>query len=213
MKKTKLFGLLAMALSVGFVACNNNSDSTATTDSTTITTDTTTTTATTSSSSNNYTALADSFRTNSEAGNYLDPKTGKSLKIKYDPQTRRAVNETTGEPVWRYVDKRTWWVYGGDNWDTLGTARMEGNKLMYRADNDKWESYDQRWKTEDEKMMSDWKSQNGDSMNMSSEGSDKMKMKTEDGKVKVEKTGEVKMKANDGSKVKMEKGGTKVKND
>src|SRR5206468_10889130 len=54
--------------------------STTTTDATSATTDHTATT--TATSSNNYTALADSFRTNSAAGNYLDPKTGKSMRIR-----------------------------------------------------------------------------------------------------------------------------------
>jgi hypothetical protein len=194
MKKISFFSLVA-ALSIGFVACNNEGDSTASNDST-VNTDasTTTTTTTTNTSTGDYAALADSARINSEAGNYLDPKTGKSIRVSVDPQTGQRTNAETGEPVWRYVDKRTWWVYGGDNWDSVGTARMENDRIQYRSDNDKWEDYDKRWKTTDEKLEKDWKQKYGDT------------------KVKVSKDGDIKIKDENG-KVKYDADDNKIKTD
>lgn len=187
--KTKFLGFLASAIALGMVACNDDADSTTTTDTSTTTMETNSNTMESTSSSTmntnnaNYAALADTFRMNSEAGNYLDPRTGRSIKIGVDPQTGMRYNTQTEEPVWRYVDKRTWWVYGGDNWDTLGEARMEGNKLMYEGEGDKWVTYNDRWKMEDEKMMKDWKTKNGDTKIKISKDGD-IKVKNESGKVK-----------------------------
>src|SRR5688500_20401713 len=107
MKKTKISGLLAGVLAVGMVACNNEGEGSAANDTSATTTENTTATTTTTTS--DYSALADSARINSEAGNYLDPKTGKAIRISVDPQTGARTNAETGEPVWRYVDRRTWW--------------------------------------------------------------------------------------------------------
>ena len=189
MKKTNFFSFLALALSLGVVACNDDADSTSTTDTSTTTMETNTattdpnTTSTMNTNTSDYAALADTFRMNSEAGNYLDPRTGRSIKIGVDPQTGTRYNLATEEPVWRYVDKRTWWVYGGDNWDTMGEARMEDNKIMYKGDGDKWMTYDDRWKMEDEKMMTDWKTKNGGTKIKISKDGD-IKVKNESGKVK-----------------------------
>jgi len=189
MKKTNFFSFLALALSLGVVACNDDADSTSTTDTSTTTMETTTattdpnTTSTMNTNTSDYAALADTFRMNSEASNYLDPRTGRSIKIGVDPQTGTRYNLSTEEPVWRYVDKRTWWVYGGDNWDTMGEARMEDNKIMYKGDGDKWMTYDDRWKMEDEKMMTDWKTKNGGTKIKISKDGD-IKVKNESGKVK-----------------------------
>ncbi len=183
------FSFLALALSLGVVACNDDADSTSTTDTSTTTMETNTattdpnTTSTMNTNTSDYAALADTFRMNSEAGNYLDPRTGRSIKIGVDPQTGTRYNLSTEEPVWRYVDKRTWWVYGGDNWDTMGEARMEDNKIMYKGDGDKWMTYDDRWKMEDEKMMTDWKTKNGGTKIKISKDGD-IKVKDESGKVK-----------------------------
>jgi hypothetical protein len=189
MKKTKFFSLLA-ALVVGVIACNDDADSTtSTTDTSSTTMETNSSTmeantpSTTNTNTSDYAALADTFRMNSEAGNYLDTRTGKSIKIGVDPQTGMRYNTQTEEPVWRYVDKRTWWVYGGENWDTIGQARMDNNKLMYEDEGDKWVTYENRWKTEDEKMMTDWKTKNGGTKIKISKDGD-IKVKDASGKVK-----------------------------
>jgi hypothetical protein len=182
MKKTRIFGLLAGVLTVGMVACNNDGEGSEAANDTMATT-TENTTATTTTTTSDYSALADSARINSEAGNYLDPKTGKAIRISVDPKTGARTNAETGEPVWRYVDRRTWWVYGGDNWDTVGTARMDGKKIVYRGDADKWVDYDNRWKTDDEKMAEDWKKKYGDTKVKVSKDGD-IKVKDENGKIK-----------------------------
>jgi hypothetical protein len=179
----KNFSLFAATLVIGLAACNSNSDTTANTDTTaTTSTEETTSTANTNTSTNDYTAMADTFRMNSEAGNYLDPRTGKSIRINLDPETGRRINAETGEPVWRYIDKRTWWVYGGDDWDTLGQARMDNGSLMYRDNNDTWLTYEKRW-PDDVKMEKDWKQKIGDTKIKISKDGD-IKIKDEKGKVK-----------------------------
>jgi hypothetical protein len=180
--KMKFFSLLAASLALGVVACNNSSETTATTDSSTMTTDTSSTTGT-ASNMGNYAAMADSFRVNSEAGNYLHPRTGKPMRISMDVSSGRVTNAETGEPVWRYVDRRNWWVYGGENWDRLGEAKMERDRLMYRSDNDQWVDYETRWTTDDTKMQEDWKRKYGDTkVKVDSDGD--IKVKTEKGKIK-----------------------------
>lgn len=180
------------------MACNSDGDNTSASE-----TDTTTTTSTTESdhtatatSTNNYTALADTFRTNSEAGNYLDPRTGKSIKIRVDTATGMRLNDATNEPVWRYVDKRNYKVYSGDDnnsmWDTVGTARMQNNRLEYMGDNNQWVNYDKQWKVKDDKLNNDWKMKSGDT------------------KIKVSKDGDVKIKDANG-KVKYDADDNKVK--
>jgi hypothetical protein len=181
--KVKILSLVAATITFGFMACNNDGDSTASTDSTTSTTETT--------STGNYAAQADSFKVNSDAGYYLDARTGKPIKIRVDASTGARFNEETNEPVDYYVDKRTWWVYGDDSWDTIGSARMEGNELQYRSDNDKWVTFDQKWKVDG--------------------GNGEAKMKSGDSKTKVEKDGDSKTKTEDDSKVKTDEDGTKVK--
>lgn len=197
--KVKIFSLLSLA--IGFAACNSNGDKTATTDSTTTkTTMEATTPTTTTTSTTNYSAMADSFRTNSTAGHYLNARTGKPIRIRYDVTKHRAVDETTGEPVWRYVDKRTWWVYGpgeNDSWNQVGTAKMQGDKLLYQGDGDKWMTYDERWKAEDEHVMN---SMNTDSMNNGSNVNGATKIADHGNKVKDEN-----------SKVKVSDHGNKVK--
>ena len=196
--KAKFFSLVAASLALGFTACNNDSETSSTTTDTTSTGTVSTMDANASSNSatsnQDYTALADTFRMNSDAGNYLDPKTGKSIKISVDPSTGTRYNTETNEPVWRYVDRRTWWVYGGDNWDTMGTAKMENNNIMYRGDNDTWVTYDKRWKSDDDRMKDEWKKKYGDT------------------KVKVSKDGDIKVKDEDG-KVKYDGNSGKVKTD
>lgn len=139
--------LSLLTVTAVLVACNSNGDSASNKDSTTTTTTTTT-------STTKYAARADSFRVNSQAGNYLDPRTGKALRIKYDTVTHLALNEETGTPVIRYVDRRNWDVYGynNDDWNSVGTARVQGDRIEYKGDNDKWMTYEERWKAEDARM-------------------------------------------------------------
>lgn len=152
------------------------------------------------SSAGNYAAMADSVEKNSEQGYYLNPKTGKAYgKLNVDRSTGRVSTEA-GEPVWRYVDRRNWWVYGGNDWNQVGEAKMEGDKLVYKGDGDKWVDYDTRWMKEDADSMKKWKE---------SDGGNKQKMVTEDGdkiKVKSDEEGNTKIKVN-GEKVKVDSNG------
>ena len=181
--KAKIFSLVAAAITLGFVACNSEGDNTGYTDSTT------TTDVNANTSTGSYAAQSDSFRINSEAGNYLDARTGKPIKINVDTATGARVNAETNEPVRYYVDKRTWWVYGDDSWDTIGSAKMEGNELRYKDDNDKWVTFDEKWKVD--------------------EGDGEVKMKTDGSKAKIEKDGDSKSKT-ENEKVKTDEEGTKV---
>lgn len=191
MKKVPFLSLFAAALSLGVVACNNDADNTTAADSVTTTENTATTTVT---STGDYAAQADSARINSEAGYYLDARTGKPIRITVDPQTGARTNAETGEPVWRYVDRRTWWVYGGDNWDTVGEARMENDRLEYKGDNDEWLTYDKRWQDDDARMAEEWKKKYGDT------------------KVKVDKDGDIKVKDESGD-IKYDADDNKIKVD
>ncbi len=216
MKKTKFFGLAAVALSLGAIACNNDGDTTgATTDSSATITNTTateTTAPTTNTSNVDYAAMADTFTMGNTEGRYLDARTGKAIKINVDKTTGRRTNAATGEPVWRYVDNRNWGVYGGDSWEQSGEARMEKGKLMYRGDGDKWMNYDDRWKTDDETMMNEWKTKEGN-MKTEVERDGDMKMKDENMKIKTERDGDMKIKTQDGKKIKADEDGVRVKND
>jgi hypothetical protein len=189
MMKQKLLGLFVMAFSFGFVACNNDDGDNTSVSADTATTDDMNTATTTETSTSSYAAKADSFRINSEAGAYVDARTGKKIRIKVDPETGARTNMETGEPVDYYVDTRTWWVYGHDSYDTIGTARMEGKNLRFRDSNNKWVPFGDRWKLDDD----------GD-----------MKMKTDDAKMKVDKDGDMKIKTDDG-KIKSTEEGVKVK--
>jgi hypothetical protein len=191
----KFFGLL-LAITIGLAACNDDADNKAANDSTdTSGTTATTTETTTTTSSTDYAALGEEYRTNSEAGNYLDPKTGKKIRISVDPSTGTRYNAETGEPVWRYVDRRTWWLYGGDNWDKVGEVKMEGNTLRYKGDNDAWVTYDERYPN-DAAEMKTWKERIGDT------------------KYKVDKDGDIKIKNKEtGEKIKYDADDNKVKVD
>jgi hypothetical protein len=178
--KKQLFSLIAF-ISIGFVACNSDSNTSATTDSTV-----TTTNATTNTSSGDYAALADEFQRNSDAGKYMDARTGKPIKISVDKTTGKKTNAETNEPVTRYilVDNSDWWVY---DWEgtRLGRAKYENDKVLYEGTNNDWVDYDVKWKDD----------------------SDESKMKTDDMKVKTDKDGETKIKTDD-KKVKVDKDGT-----
>jgi hypothetical protein len=185
--KKLIFSLITF-LSLGFMACNSDSTTSETTDSTTTTT--TTTDATTTTSSSDYTAMADEFQRNSEAGKYMDVKTGKPIKISVDKSTGKKTNVETNEPVTRYiyVDNNDWWVY---DWEgtRLGRAKMDNNKVVFEdSANKNWVDYDVKWKND----------------------SDESKMKTDDIKVKTEKDGDMKIKTGD-KVIKKDEDGTKVK--
>jgi len=198
--KQRILGFCAAAVIVGLTACSNDGGSASNTnDSASTATNTTTGTETTTSTTTSegaYAAMADSVERNSQQGYYLNPRTGKAYNnLKVDRSTGRITSEA-GEPVWRYVDRRNWWVYGGDNWGQVGEAKMQGEKLMYKGDNDQWVDYDARWKKDDGDMEKKWKSENGDA------------------KMKVEKDGDIKIKDGD-TKIKhdADEGETKIKSD
>jgi hypothetical protein len=185
--KKQFFSLFAASVVLGLVACNGNGDNQAAADSLTTDSSTVTTTA-----SGDYAAKADSIRINSEQGVYLNPKTGKPVKLHMDVSTGAVTNAETGEPVWRYVDRRNWWVYGGEDWNQIGEAKMDNDKLVYKTDDDRWVTYDERWSTEDVKLEKDWKAKYGDTKIKVGKDGD-VKVKDESGKTKVDgKTGEVK---------------------
>jgi hypothetical protein len=197
MKQSKFFSLLAAAIVFGFVACNNSSDGATTGDTTNTAGDTTGATSSAATSTTDYAAFADDIEKNSASGRYLNPKTGKPLKLKVDRTSGAVTDAETGEPVWRYVDNTNWWVYGLDDdyyWDTLGRAKMESDRLMYQDDNDKWVDYDVRWKSDDDNLSKTWKTKSGDL------------------KIKFGKDGDIKVKDKDG-KTKYDADDNKVKSD
>ncbi|MFL5811918.1 MAG: hypothetical protein ACJ749_20510 [Flavisolibacter sp.] len=181
MKKT-FFSLFAATIVFGFVACNNSSDgATAAGDTTTAGGDTSAT-ASAMNSTNDYSGFADDIEKNSAAGRYLNPKTGKPMKLKVNRTTGAVTNAETNEPVWRYVDNTNWWVYGLDDdyyWDKLGEARMESNKLQYKDSSDKWVDYDAMWKSNDETLSKTWKTNaDGIKIKFGKDGDIKVKDKT-----------------------------------
>lgn len=188
----------AAAFALSFAACSSsdtatseNKDSANNTPSNTSSSD-----MNTASSVGSYAALADSVRINSEAGYYLNPRTGKPYKnLKVDSSGQ--IWDETGAPVWRYVDNRNWWVYGDwDNnmsWEQEAEAKMQEDKIMYKGDGDEWVDYDAKWKMKDEEMGKKWKSKDGDI------------------KIKTEKDGDTKIKVGD-EKIKLDKEGVKKDN-
>jgi hypothetical protein len=202
--KTRLLSFLAITAAIGFTACNNSSQSASTTDSTT------TNTATTTTSTNNYAALADTFQTNSKAGNYLDPKTGKPIHISVNRQTGVKTNDETNQPVRYYVDRRSWWVYDANSGNTLGEAKMEGNDLRYKDQSGKWISADDYWKTMDaNSSVNATGDTTGSGTSTTTSGTTKVaddgnKVKDDNSKVKVADHGDkVKVKDAEGSKSKV----------
>ncbi|RYD95739.1 MAG: hypothetical protein EOP50_07545 [Sphingobacteriales bacterium] len=226
MKQVQWLGIAAFAAVLA--SCNGNGTNNGTADTTT--TATTTTTTGTVNSDGNYAAMADSFRVNSEAGNILDARTGKAMRVRYDVTTHRAVNEETNQPVWRYVDRRNWWVYGSDNdnWTRVGDARMEGSTLKYKSSSDdSWLNYDERWAQDDQRYMSmdtgstttGTTSGTDMSSDMSTDANGEVKVKDngnkvkdKDVKVKTSKDGDIKIKDKEtGDKAKYDAQSGKVK--
>jgi hypothetical protein len=198
--KQKFFGFCAIAVAVSLAACSNDGTSANADDSTsTSTTNTTASTQTTTSTSEgNYAAMADSIERNSQQGYYLNPKTGKKYSsLKVDRSTGRITDES-GEQVWRYVDSRNWWVYGDNdynddmyNWQQVGEAKQEGEKITYKGDDDKWVDYDTKWKVSDDGMKQKMKTADGDKLKIKTDEEGNTKIKVNDEKVKVDKDGNV----------------------
>lgn len=208
--KRRFFGFYAAALAVTFAACSNSGTSSETNDSSTSTTTNTTestVSTTTATSENSYAALADTVERNSQQGYYLNPRTGKAYKSLRVDRTTGQITDDAGEPVWRYVDRRNWWVYGDDDmndtisrWGQVGEAKMEGEKLKYRGEGDTWSDYEARWSKDDDVMLKKYKV---------SDGGNKEKVVTENGdkvKIKTDEEGNTKIKVND-EKVKIDKNG------
>jgi|SRR5215204_120205 len=178
--KKQIFSLVTL-ISLGLAACNNDTKTAGeATDSTASTTETTTKT-----TSNDYAAMADEFQRNSDAGKYMDVKTGKPIKISVDKTTGKKINAETNEPVTRYVfvDNNDWWVYD-DAGTRLSRAKLENDKMLFEGNNNDWVEYDVKWKNDE----------------------DESKMKTDDIKVKTEKDGDTKVKTDD-KKIKTDKDG------
>jgi len=184
--KKQLYSLIACT-AIGFGACNSDTKTAAeSTDSTT------TTNVTTTTSNSDYAAMADEFQRNSDAGKYMDAKTGKPIKISVDRTTGKKINAETNEPVTRYilVDDNDWWVY---DWEgtRLGRAKLENDKVLYEGDNNEWVEYDVKWKNDgDENKVK------SDDIKVKTEKDGDTKVKTDDKKVKVEEDGKVKEKDN-----------------
>jgi hypothetical protein len=193
MKQKKIFTLLMAFGIAAFVSCNNSSDTAANNDDSSGLNST----ADNNTSTGDYAAHADQIEKNSSEGYYINPKTGK-------PYGKLTVNRKTGEitdennePVWRYVDKRTWWVYGVDddwNWTKLGEAKMNNDQLIYKDDNGNWVAYDKRWSNNDEAISKTWKAKSGNA------------------KIKFDKDGDVKYK-DDSTRVKYDADDNKMKSD
>ena len=182
--KWRFLSLCTAAATLLLASCDNKGTTAETKDS--ANTETTNTATTTTTSEGNYAAMADSVENNSRQGYYLNPRTGKPYTgLKVDRTTGKVTDET-GEPVWRYVDRRNWWVYGGNDWRQVGEAKLEGDKIIYKTDDDKWVDYDARWKKDDD----EWKLKEGDT------------------KIKVEKDGDIKIKEGD-KKTKIDEDGVK----
>lgn len=204
-------------LAFGVVACSNDGNNTAENDSATTSTTTANTETTTATSTGNYAAMADSVERNSQQGYYLNPKTGKAYSNLRVDRTSGRVTTEAGEPVWRYVDRRNWWVYGMDpqnnnTWNQVGEARMQGNNLEYKGEGDKWMNYDSRWKKDDGIFEDEWKKETENEKIKIEEDGD-TKIKRDDGtKIKQEADGDLKIKTKDGKKIKVDEDGVKTKN-
>jgi len=189
--KTKLFSLLAATMLVGLVACENNTNTKDKEEGTTAGTENT------NVSTGDYAARADEFEKNSEAGKYMDVRTGRPVRLSVDRSSGRVMNTETNQPVTRYiyVDNNDWWVYDWEG-NRLGQAKMENDRVLF-DDNGNWVDYDVKWKDDatDSKVKMD---------------EDEYKMKSGDTKVKVEKDGDTKIKTGD-KKIKKDEDGVKVK--
>lgn len=193
MKKTAIFSLLTGTVLFALVSCDNDATTSNNADSPAITTPTN------DVSTTDWAAKADEMQTRSDAGKYVDVKTGKPVKLSMDRTTGRVMNQENNAPVTRYVyvDNNDWWLM---DWEgkQLGKTKWEKNKMWY-DDNGNWVDYNTKWKDEDTSMnMNDSKMKTDDDS----------KMKTDDMKMKTDKDGDTKIKS-DGKKIKTGKDSTK----
>lgn len=182
-----------MALgATAFVSCNNSSDATADNNDSTAANST----VATNTSTGNYSAYADEIEKNSSEGYYINPKTAKAYgKLKVNRETGEITDENN-EPVWRYVDKRTWWVYGVDNdwyWTKLGEAKMDNDQLVFKDDKGNWVPYN-KTSADDETINKTWKAKSGDA------------------KIKFDKDGDIKYK-DDSTSIKYDADDNNIKTD
>jgi len=193
MKKNKMFSVFTALGFAALLSCNDTSDATAGN----VDTSSTNGTVTSNTSTADNTAYADEIEKSSTEGYYLNPRTGKSYgKLSVNRNTGE-INDQNNEPVWRYVDKRNWWVYGVDddwNWIKLGEAKMDKDQLLYKDDQGSWVTYDKRWTSNEETLTKSWKAKSGNA------------------KIKFDKDGDVKYK-DDSTTLKYDADDNKVKKD
>jgi hypothetical protein len=175
------------------VSCNNSADTTANDNDSS----SNNTVSNNNTSASDYSAYAGEIEKNSSEGYYINPRTGKAYgKLTVNRNTGEITDENN-EPVWRYVDRRNWWVYGVDddwNWIKLGEAKMNNDQLVYKDDNGNWVTYDKRWTNNDETITKSWKAKSGDA------------------KIKFDKDGDIKYK-DDSTRLKYDADDNKVKKD
>jgi hypothetical protein len=193
MKKNKMFTVFTVLGFTALLSCNNTSDATTGNEDTSSANGT----VTNNTSTADNTAYAEEIEKSSTEGYYLNPRTGKSYgKLSVNRNTGE-ISDQNNEPVWRYVDKRNWWVYGVDddwNWIKLGEAKMENDQLRYKDDQGSWVTYDKRWSSNEETLTKSWKAKSGNA------------------KIKFDKDGDVKYK-DDSTRLKYDADDNKVKKD
>jgi hypothetical protein len=193
MTQNKIFTLLMAFGVAAFLSCNNSADTTANNSDSTAANSA----AGSSTSTSNYSAYADEIEKNSSQGNYINPKTGKAYgKLNVNRETGEITDENN-EPVWRYVDRRTWWVYGVDDdwyWTKLGEAKMDNDQLLYKDNSGNWVTYEKAWSTNEETINKTWKAKSGDA------------------KIKFDKDGDIKYK-DDSTRIKYDADDNKIKAD
>jgi hypothetical protein len=193
MKKNKMFTVFTVLGFAALLSCNNTSDATTGNEDTSSANGT----VTNNTSTADNTAYADEIEKSSTEGYYLNPRTGKSYSKLNVNRNTGEISDQNNEPVWRYVDKRNWWVYGVDddwNWIKLGEAKMDNDQLLYKDDQGSWVTYDKRWSSNDETLTKSWKAKSGNA------------------KIKFDKDGDVKYK-DDSTRLKYDADDNKVKKD